>query len=306
MPTTNGLCVNLRQLEVFYAIMQAGTVSGAAKNLHVSQPNVTRVLAHTEQQLGFTLFERVKGRLVATQEANTLLPKVESIYGQLDQFRALTNKLKKGQQHIRVGAPPVLASHFLAPLVANFYQLHQCSVELVTGNRNELCDGLLNNELDIAVTFGQDTPAGISHQLLIDTSMQALIPLPCHDLIPSERAPVPSVALEALLQHPLTVIALDRRDPLGQKVTYAIEQVAPSFSPSLTVRSYAAGAELAKLGAGIAIVDPWTAAQYANHGALQLANLHPAVNCSVSLLTSDVHPQSITAKQFLSALHRHT
>ena len=49
--------MNLRQLEVFYAIMQTGTVSGAARNLHVSQPNVTRILAHTEQQLGFGLFE---------------------------------------------------------------------------------------------------------------------------------------------------------------------------------------------------------------------------------------------------------
>lgn len=69
--------MNLRQLEVFYAIMQAGTVSGAARLLHVSQPNVTRVLAHTEQQLGFALFERVKGRLVPTQEAKALLPEAE-------------------------------------------------------------------------------------------------------------------------------------------------------------------------------------------------------------------------------------
>lgn len=84
--------MNLRQLEVFYAIMQAGTVSGAARLLHVSQPNVTRVLAHTEQQLSFALFERVKGRLVPTQEAKALLPEAEKVYQQLGQFRSLTNK----------------------------------------------------------------------------------------------------------------------------------------------------------------------------------------------------------------------
>lgn len=59
--------------------MQTGTVSGAARNLHVSQPNVTRILAHTEQQLGFGLFERVKGRLVPTVEAKTLLPEAEKV-----------------------------------------------------------------------------------------------------------------------------------------------------------------------------------------------------------------------------------
>ncbi len=94
--------MNLRQLEVFYSIMQTGTVSGAAKNLNVSQPNITRVLAHTEQQLGFPLFERVKGRLVATREARTLLPEAERVYHQLGNFRSMTNKLKKGEQHIRV------------------------------------------------------------------------------------------------------------------------------------------------------------------------------------------------------------
>ena len=87
--------MNLRQLEVFYAIMQAGTVSGAARLLHVSQPNVTRVLAHTEQQLSFALFERVKGRLVPTQEAKALLPEAEKVYQQLGQFRSLTNKVKQ-------------------------------------------------------------------------------------------------------------------------------------------------------------------------------------------------------------------
>lgn len=139
--------MNLRQLEVFYAIMQAGTVSGAARLLHVSQPNVTRVLAHTEQQLGFALFERVKGRLVPTQEAKALLPEAEKVYQQLGQFRSLTNKVKQGTQHLRIGAPPVLAAHLLAPTVALLSKEHGISFELLTANRDELCSGLLKHEL---------------------------------------------------------------------------------------------------------------------------------------------------------------
>ena len=44
--------MRLRHIEVFHAIMQAGTISGAAQLLHISQPAVTKVLQHCELQLG--------------------------------------------------------------------------------------------------------------------------------------------------------------------------------------------------------------------------------------------------------------
>ena len=51
-----------RQLEVFIAVMRAGTVTAAARMLNISQPALSQILLHTEDELGFTLFERVKGR----------------------------------------------------------------------------------------------------------------------------------------------------------------------------------------------------------------------------------------------------
>ena len=61
--------LSLRQIEVFRAIMMAGSISGAGRMLHVSQPAVSRVLALTETRLGYPLFERAKGRLLPTPEA---------------------------------------------------------------------------------------------------------------------------------------------------------------------------------------------------------------------------------------------
>lgn len=52
--------MRLRQIEVFRAVMLVGTVSEAARMLNVSQPVVTRVLQHTELQLGFRLFDRTR------------------------------------------------------------------------------------------------------------------------------------------------------------------------------------------------------------------------------------------------------
>ena len=59
----------LRQIEVFNAVMETGSVIGAAKVLNVSQPVVSRVLRHLEDQAKIRLFERAKGRLQATANA---------------------------------------------------------------------------------------------------------------------------------------------------------------------------------------------------------------------------------------------
>ncbi|EGQ9273563.1 LysR family transcriptional regulator [Vibrio parahaemolyticus] len=288
--------MNLRQLEVFYAIMQAGTVSGAARLLHVSQPNVTRVLAHTEQQLGFALFERVKGRLVPTQEAKALLPKAEKVYQQLGQFRSLTNKVKQGTQHLRVGAPPVLAAHLLAPTVALLSKEHGISFELLTANRDELCSGLLKHELDVAIAFGEETPPAIMGHVLLKENLALIAPKSA--AIPAEK----TVILEELISHDLPIIGLDSRDPLGLLLHQTLSARDEHYQHAITVRSYSAAAELVKHQAGFAIVDPWTAKQYRQDNAVSVHALEPNMSFSVSILFAEHTPQSIATKQFITAL----
>ncbi|MDG3435864.1 LysR family transcriptional regulator [Vibrio parahaemolyticus] len=288
--------MNLRQLEVFYAIMQAGTVSGAARLLHVSQPNVTRVLAHTEQQLSFALFERVKGRLVPTQEAKALLPEAEKVYQQLGQFRSLTNKVKQGTQHLRVGAPPVLAAHLLAPTVALLSKEHDISFELLTANRDELCSGLLKHELDVAIAFGEETPPAIMGHVLLKEYLALIAPKSA--AIPAEK----TVILEELISHDLPIIGLDSRDPLGLLLHQTLSARDEHYQHAITVRSYSAAAELVKHQAGFAIVDPWTAKQYHQDDAVSVHALEPNMSFSVSILFAEHTPQSIATKQFITAL----
>ncbi|EPW7034451.1 LysR family transcriptional regulator [Vibrio parahaemolyticus] len=288
--------MNLRQLEVFYAIMQAGTVSGAARLLHVSQPNVTRVLAHTEQQLGFALFERVKGRLVHTQEAKALLPEAEKVYQQLGQFRSLTNKVKQGTQHLRVGAPPVLAAHLLAPTVALLSKEHGISFELLTANRDELCSGLLKHELDVAIAFGEETPPAIMGHVLLKENLALIAPKSA--AIPAEK----TVILEELISHDLPIIGLDSRDPLGLLLHQTLSARDEHDQHAITVRSYSAAAELVKHQAGFAIVDPWTAKLYRQDDAVAVHALEPNMSFSVSILFAEHTPQSIATKQFITAL----
>ncbi len=69
--------LNLRQIEVFRAIMITGSISGAARLLSVSQPAISRLLAYTEDRLALRLFERVRGRVQPTPEARRLFQEVD-------------------------------------------------------------------------------------------------------------------------------------------------------------------------------------------------------------------------------------
>lgn len=291
--------MNLRQLEVFYAIMQTGTVSGAARLLHVSQPNITRVLAHTEQQLSFALFERVKGRLVPTQEAKALLPEAEKVYQQLGQFRSLTNKVKQGTQHLRVGAPPVLASQLLAPTVATLSKQQGISFELLTANRDELCSGLLKHELDVAIAFGEEAPPAILSEVLL--KQQLVLIAPKEALNSTDDA----ISFDDLIQHELPIIGLDSRDPLGLLLHQTLSARDEHYNHAITVRSYAAAAELVKHHAGFAIVDPWTAKQYQDDESVSVHSLSPALSFSISIMFAEHTPQSISTKLFIESLKLH-
>ena len=61
-----------RMMEAFNAVMEAGSVSAAARYLGVSQPAVSRLLKQFEEELGFSLFHRAKGKLTPTPEAHRL------------------------------------------------------------------------------------------------------------------------------------------------------------------------------------------------------------------------------------------
>ena len=93
--------MNLRHVEVFHAVYQTGSVSAAARALHVSQPSVSKVLRHAETQIGFALFKVVKGRLVPTEEAHLLFPEARDLYARAESLQETSKNLRRGGEGSR-------------------------------------------------------------------------------------------------------------------------------------------------------------------------------------------------------------
>src|SRR5947207_4806163 len=155
--------MRLRHIEVFNAIMVTGTVSAAARLLNVSQPSVTRVLQHAELRLGFPLFRRAQGRLLATEEAIALHAEVEKLFVQLDAVRRLADNLRRGESgHLRVLAIPSLAQSVLADALAELRkQRPSMSFEVRTLHSREIIAALLLREADLGFVFEAPAHAAI-------------------------------------------------------------------------------------------------------------------------------------------------
>ena len=117
--------MRLRHIEVFHAVYNCGSITGAAKLLNVSQPSVSKVLAHAEQQLGFPLFNRHKGKIVPTREAERLINHVNHAYRNINELRRVSKNLGSAESGvIRIAVTPALGIDIVPAAVASYLEQH--------------------------------------------------------------------------------------------------------------------------------------------------------------------------------------
>ncbi|MDF5872401.1 LysR substrate-binding domain-containing protein [Pseudomonas aeruginosa] len=246
--------MKLRHIEVFQAIRQAGSVSGAAQLLHVSQPAVSKVLQHAEQQLGFPLFLRVRGKLLATPEALELEREVAKLSDSLQAVRRLAQNLRRQPGHsLRIGATPALALSLLPRAIGEWSARYpQSGCELATLHSRELVQGLLMRELDLALSLKQPEHPGLRGEAIASGVLVALAPRE-HWPEAERRQPLSLAGLagEALIGCPPPT----RCSP-AWRITSAPE---PPPQVKIAVQTYALARALVEAGAGLALVDPFTA-----------------------------------------------
>lgn len=81
--------MNLQQLRCVLEIARVGSVTKAAQNLYISQPNLSRTIKELEKELGVTLFRRGAQGMEPTVEAAQLLRYAETIVGQVDELETI-------------------------------------------------------------------------------------------------------------------------------------------------------------------------------------------------------------------------
>lgn len=148
----------LDELQVFLAILDAGSMAAAAHKLRRSPSAVTRLLAALEERVGARLFERSTRRLTATGEGLRLAEQARRLLA--DYGAAI------GEQHaaaprglLRITAPTVFGRRHMAPVVTQFLMRHpDIQVELILNDRNM---DLIDSGIDLALRIGPLDSSGM-------------------------------------------------------------------------------------------------------------------------------------------------
>lgn len=285
--------MRLRHIELFQAILQTGSLTAAAELLHISQPAASKILKHAEQQLGFALFDRVRGKLQPTAEARVLQQQTERLAIDLQNLRRLADSLGRGEEcALRLICTPALAQALLPQALRVWRERFPRTVcQLATQHTAEIVEALLLREADIGLTSQAVEHPGLTSQLLAEGRMRVIAPPGWWQ--PDElHSPL---RLQALAGKAL--IGIDARDALGSLLRGHIEELDPPPHVVTWVQTYQLARQLVSSGQGVALVDPFTALA-ANGGEVQTRLLEPSISVPVYAL-SRVHEQPLPAQAML-------
>jgi DNA-binding transcriptional LysR family regulator len=111
----------LQAMKVFARVVDEGGFASAARALDMSPPVVTRMVADLERHLGTRLLQRTTRKVALTDAGQAYLLRVRSILFEIEDAEASAAASTRDLQGVvHVLAPPVLATYFLAPLVASW------------------------------------------------------------------------------------------------------------------------------------------------------------------------------------------
>ena len=216
--------MRLRHIEVFHAVYTCGSITGAAKQLSVTQPSISKVLAHAEQGLGYALFERVRGSLVPTPEAHRLFKTVATVYQNMEQLRRLAKNLKTSSpSRIRIAMTPALAIDLAPNAIATFMHSHaKTEFEIETLHYDEIAVALEDSSIDIGLAFDPPPRHGLATQKIAEAEFVVLAP---PDLKISDDK---VVKLRDLTGFPF--IELSSRGPIGRTLTQHLDNSGVNFN----------------------------------------------------------------------------
>lgn len=165
--------MEIRVLRYFLAVAQEGSVTRAARALHLTQPTLSRQIRELEEELGQTLFSRGGRELSLTREGLLLRQRAEEIVGLAEitekEFRSLGEKTVSGDLSLGCGESKALS--FVTDALKVLQDEHPLIIpHFFSGNGEIVMDRLDKGLLDFAVLMGAE-----------NTERYYSLPLPNHD-----------------------------------------------------------------------------------------------------------------------------
>ena len=178
--------MRLQSIEQFIAVVDAGSIRGAARQLNLSQPALTRALQQLEEELGVQLMNRSGRGATPTMAGNAFLSRARVAEAELRKaFEEARKAVDEGTRLLALGVSPVGASLLLPELaIALQGQCPNTRIRILETTPSALLSLVRDEVMDLAVT--QRTrihlDAGLDYRPLLEIQMRIAV-RPGHPLL---------------------------------------------------------------------------------------------------------------------------
>ncbi|UWQ85997.1 LysR substrate-binding domain-containing protein [Leisingera caerulea] len=282
-----------RQLEAFRAVIETGKVTAAADVLGTTQPSVSRMVSDLEHVTGFNLFERSGRQLVPTSEALALYEEVERSFVGLAEISRVIEDIRDFRRgSLMIAGMPALALKFLPDAIAAFVKAEPgITVSLRARSSQAVLRHLSSQQFDLGFAAIDNDHPIVARRPIFTAPMQAVLPIG-HPLVAKDR-------LEPgdFHEQPFVALGAEIATRSETDVFLAVGNARPRIVAEAQLS--ASICELVASGAGLSIVEPVTAANFAAVGKVIARPLHPDQPFRYDLLMPALREPSRVATRFL-------
>jgi DNA-binding transcriptional LysR family regulator len=289
------MSLTFRQLLTFREVMLSGTLAEAGRSVGRTQPAVWSAIAKLEGELGFSLFERERGRLVPKPEAHYFLEEAEAVLTRLDQSTRTLREigdLERGM--LRVAANPA-SSAFVAPkAVARFLEGRpEVNLSLMTRSSVVIQEWIASQQYDVGIA---ETPA--PRRALDITAFD----IPCVCAVPAAGALAAKQTIAPLDLDGQPMAALFKEHFTWVETAKAFADAGAKLERRFEVQNFLPALQLVEEGLCTCVCDPLSAISYAmsrgEEFGIVFRPFEPTVAYSIAVLTPAYRPLSLLAAAF--------
>ena len=289
--------LTLRQLETFREVMRSGSISAASRTLLRTQPAVSTMIANIEKELGFSLFQRERGRLKPSPEAHYLLEETEEVLermGRTVRTMAEFGTLERG--HLRIACHPAASSYFMPRVLAAFLDTRpNVKADLMMRASHVVEDLIASQQFDIGLA---ETPSKRGSIKIEPFDPKCVIAISKSDPL-AERDVITPADLD---NYPMAMLFE------GHTVTVATEKAFARSGKILNrrfvLRTFLPALELVSCNLCAAVVDRITASTSPVAGVV-FREFEPAITSGVAILVPAHRPASVLTNVFNDHLREH-
>ena len=272
--------LNPRQIEAFRAVIVMGSVTGASQALNVTQPAVTRLIHDLQRSLGLPLFVRRGSRLVPTEEALALYREVERQFVGLDRIARAARDLREGRAGtLRIAALPAFSVGFMPRAVGEFMvERPELDVALYGSISSQVVDWIASGFCEVGFVQTPIESAASGHRapgLGAGRGGAACRPSPVRQDRPRARRTSPGERF----------VSLENSTQLRYRIDAVFSQARISRQSRAETPLSMIACAMVAAGAGLSIVDPFTAAEYDRRGVEDPA-FRPDIHLDVACIWS--------------------